>query len=267
LLSLRAEIAYWNNKNSRLQLTEKDAYPIKTYVDYGLDKDPKEEFKIDPMASLLEFLGSLKPGEHAWYQIIIQQDKGKDRPKKGTYFGKTEWRDAALEEMEKIKKESIASAQKQTGSEFTFFSPTPVEKDQLEAIARSITKQGFKTGIRGIYFATPETFDPNQIASLINSFKQFSSNTLNGFKPDGWLLPFDYPWQDFMEIRQNRLRHLILDAYRRRAWFHPPYKTKSYVLNTEELATIFHFPGATVQTPNLARIPSKRAGAPANLPR
>ncbi len=50
-----------------------DFKPIKTYVDYGLDKDPKEEYKNDPITPLLEFLGSMKKGEYAWYQVMVQE--------------------------------------------------------------------------------------------------------------------------------------------------------------------------------------------------
>ena len=42
-----------------------DEYPIKTYVDFELDKDPKEELKIDPLATVFEMLASLKPHEQA----------------------------------------------------------------------------------------------------------------------------------------------------------------------------------------------------------
>jgi hypothetical protein len=38
------------------------------------------------------------------------------------------------------------------------------------------------------------------------------------------------------------------------------------ILNTEELATIFHFPGQVAGTPTLERVPSKKAEAPSNLP-
>ena len=31
-----------------------DAYPIRTYIEYELDKDPKEEYKIDPLSQILE---------------------------------------------------------------------------------------------------------------------------------------------------------------------------------------------------------------------
>jgi hypothetical protein len=51
-----------------------DFLPIKTYVDYGLDKDPKEEYKIDPITPLLEFMGSIGKGEYFWYQVIIQDE-------------------------------------------------------------------------------------------------------------------------------------------------------------------------------------------------
>ena len=48
---------------AQFKFTKPDPYPIKTYVDYGLDKDPKEEFKVDPLLPMLEFLGSLGPNE------------------------------------------------------------------------------------------------------------------------------------------------------------------------------------------------------------
>ena len=68
-------------------LARPSPYPIKTYVDFGLDKAGQdEEFKIDPLTTLLEYLGSLRPGEQAWIQIMIRAHKaerkvsGKDKP-------------------------------------------------------------------------------------------------------------------------------------------------------------------------------------------
>lgn len=61
-----------------------DFLPIKTYVDYGLDKETKEEFKTDPIVQLLEFMGSVGKGEHVWYQILVQDESvynGKKMPK------------------------------------------------------------------------------------------------------------------------------------------------------------------------------------------
>ena len=47
---------------AELKLTEADALPIKTYVDYGIDKETEEEYKIDPITPVIETLGTLQPG-------------------------------------------------------------------------------------------------------------------------------------------------------------------------------------------------------------
>ena len=59
---------------------------------------------------------------------------------------------------------------------------------------------------------------------------------------------------------------MAITAYRRRGYFHAPYYSKPLILNTEELATVYHFPGSVAGTPTIERIPSKRAEAPSNLP-
>lgn len=49
-----------------------DMYPIKTYKDWGLDKDPKEMYKHDPLTYVLEQLGTMGKGEYFVYQILIR---------------------------------------------------------------------------------------------------------------------------------------------------------------------------------------------------
>ena len=58
----------------------------------------------------------------------------------------------------------------------------------------------------------------------------------------------------------------MFDAYVNRSAFYKPYKEKTIVLNTEELCTIYHFPGGVVRTPSLARIESKKGEPPIGLP-
>lgn len=246
------------------KLKREDAYPIKTYIDYGLDDESiKEEHKIDPLTSIMEFLGSIGKGEQIWFQILIRQTKT-ERRKSGLFSKKVGWKDEAEELVKKLREKTVPNL----GGEFPGFpNPTKGERDAMDSIERSISKHGFDCGIRGIYFSDADKFDAINIFGLLNSFKQFSSNTLNGFSPTRWLIPFNYPWQDFRDIRKNRKRKRIMDAYRKRSWFHQPYKTSSYVLNTEELATIFHFPGAVAQVPSISRITSRRGDAPPNLPK
>lgn len=249
------------------KLTKQDAYPIKTYIDYGLDKEAtKEEQKVDPLSGLLEFLSAMGPGEQLWYQILIRQTR-KERKKPGTLFGKRDWREEAEALVKKLRDEARPELEQQRGDAFLGIKEwTPGQVDTIKAIERSITKLGFDCGIRGIYIAQNDAFVGPKIPAFIYSLRQFNSNTLNGFAITRWLAKFDYPWQDYKEIRQDWTRKKLLDAYRRRSWFYPPYKTPSYVLNTEELATIFHFPGGVVQAPGITRIASRRAEAPRNIP-
>ena len=49
-------------------------------------------------------------------------------------------------------------------------------------------------------------------------------------------------------------------------FFLPYVHHQTFVLNTEELATVWHFPGQILKVPTLERIESKEASPPTNLP-
>ena len=49
-------------------------------------------------------------------------------------------------------------------------------------------------------------------------------------------------------------------------FFLPFVHAPTFVLNTEEIATLWHFPGQILKVPTLERIESKEASPPTNLP-
>lgn len=243
-------------------LSKPDCYPIKSYVDYQLDKDPKEELKVDPMTPMLEYLGGLRKGEHAWIQIIVRAHKS-ERPKHGGKRGeKVDWSHDAAEEIKKIKNKDV---QKTDSVNLTGLSMSKGDKEKIEAIEKNISKIPFDCGIRVVYLAEKESFNDINVAGLNGAFRQYNSNNLNAFKADH-ATGFDYKWQDWTGKKLIKQKEHTLHGYQSRAFFHPPDKGHFYVLNTESLATIYHFPGQVAKTPSLARINAKKAEAPANLP-
>lgn len=241
-----------------------DVYPIKTYVDYGMDKDPKEEQKIDPLVNMLEFMGSLGKGEQLWTQFVVRYHHNQQRRKKGTLNTKVDpWIEEAEEEIEKIKKEATIIKDDENGTPQLVL--TPGQRETIEAIERSTGKLPFDVGMRSIYIANQDDFRKANIAGLVGSVRQYTSYGFNGFRPAYSTEPTD-PWEGFFGSIFPRRRRMLFDAYRRRSFFYPPYRKKFLVLTSEELATIFHFPGRVSTTPTLKRIESRKAGPPGDLP-
>lgn len=256
----------WQMWGAEFVFTKPDPYPIKTYVDYGLNKDPKEEFKIDPLTAVLEYLGSIGKGEQIWIQIMVQRTKERFRTP-GTWLAKRGWKEEAKDLVDKLLKDVSKKSQQRTASDkqFSFSMQTEGEKDVITAVERSITKLGFDCGIRGIYLGREGVYNAINVVGLIGSLRQYGSEHLNGFKHTH-STSLDYPWEDFKKIRISSIKARMFDAYRRRSYHYPPYQRKPIILNSEELATIFHFPGKVAETPTFTRIESRRAEPPQDLP-
>jgi len=262
------------------KLAKPDPWPIKTYIDYGLDKISEEEEKSDPITTTIEFLGSLKPGENMWLQIFVKAHKKEDK-KPGTFFDvQDNWQEDAKEIIKEIREKTVI--ERDDGS-INLPNPTKGQADQISAIERSISKPGFDCGIRGIYIAEKDVFDGATIGALRGVYKPFSSDSLNTIKPS-FDTGTDFPWQNWWGAPERMQRWMLRD-YKNRDYFDthrnavnffgftgnilgfPNRRDRvKFVLNAEELATIFHFPGTVAGTPSFNRVKSRKGEAPANLP-
>lgn len=251
-----------------------DAYPIKTYIEYGLDKVQKEPEQIDPFAHLVEFLGSMGKGEYFWLQFIFRIHGGEKYHKTKEDGKPYTWKDLAKDEIAKIRKaivEESVGKNMETGEiekGLGFPTPTKGQTDTIAAIERNTSKLAFDVGGRAVYVSEPSHFNPTVITGMIALFKPFTWEHWNGIKATHFGLEYsDYPWEFGNERRKDIFRHHVVEAYRRRQYFHEPFDMPDQmVMSTEELATIFHVPSSTVATPGLRRIPSATGEAPANLP-
>jgi hypothetical protein len=262
------KIGLWANE---FKLEKADSYPIKTYIDYGMEKDPKEEYRIDPMTPLVEFMGALGREHQVWIQIIIRAHKDKqDKDPKTGEMVDLKWKKSAEAERDKI----LKGAKGEMGPDKKYIPGTgrfltDGENQTIKALDRSVSKIGFDVGIRAIYFAPKDVFVTSNNAGIIGGFRNFNSNNLNGFKATN-IPAGEYEMFPFIKRSQkkiNREKRKLLDAYKHRGYFYNEFKRPSFVLNTEELATIFHFPAGGLDTsPSFTRIGSKKSEAPNNLP-
>ncbi|MFZ2522525.1 MAG: hypothetical protein WAX44_03390 [Minisyncoccia bacterium] len=274
---------------SEFELTKRDAFPIKTYIDYGMDKDPKEEYKIDPMTPLLEFLGGMPREHQVWIQIIVRAHKAEEKdPSKKWKDAKIfltlkpsdiwdrwekkdmRWKEAAKDEIQKI----VDGAKGEKGPDGKYIPGTgrqltEIEKDTISALGRSVSKSGFDVGIRALYFAPTELFNVANLGGIIGGITHFNSH-LNGFRPvrgseERYKNVF-LAWKKRSDKTRNKEKQKLLDAYKRRSYYYKPFKSPHFILNSEELATIYHFPGGVAPTPTLSRIDSRKGEAPPNIP-
>ena len=119
-----------------------------------------------------------------------------------------------------------------------------VDPKALEAIERSSGKPGFEVSIRLVVNAPTK----NEAHALL---KQFA----------GTFSQFAGPYNKFTKQRIWLKRLFMVDfIYRYQAMF----RGKS-ILNSEELATVFHFPNKQVETPHIHWLTAKTAPAPAQI--
>jgi hypothetical protein len=261
--------------------TQPGAIPIKTYYDFALDKDTDTpEVTVDPISNILEFFSQIGKGEYLWLQIILKARK------KDEWYGFYKKGDSFKEGGEKVIQDMIKKAAQRSQAllkSLHISDPEGValkqaasrggalltedERNKVEAVEKSMGKPIFEAGIRGIYMAKKERFNPSNIPALALMFSIFNSPDLNSIVPSNrGLAAFNYPWQDFHDIRKNRIREELFFHYRHRAYFYVPYDQTAIFLNPEEVATLWHFPNSRVQPPGLERVAAKRAEAPAGLP-
>lgn len=257
-----------------LKLIRDNAFPIKTYPEFEEESPGKEDVKrIDPLAPLAEAMSTLQFGEYLAVQIMIRStgdkwikkaqpalDKLWERPVKPSdefidkFFTGVEkgvgsvFNPGAVPEKKEEKKE---------GKKFNELGPGL--QDTVKAIERSFSKLAFETSIRVMYAAPKDRYNgSDRVRMVAAAFRQFSTQALNGFKPG-----FEVDITKGLNKKGKTKRNKPI-FYKR--CIDRDFSEKKFVLNTEELTTIFHFPDIGVKTPALPRIEVKKGEPPSGLP-
>ncbi len=225
--------------STELVLTDNEALPIKTF----------QSFEVDPLAAITATLAKLEQdNEEMWIQILARPIDDSwhrnssayvSRIKKGkgilttsnvlSYIGQMLW--LLFQPPEQSAKSGDGELSER-------------DKSRVTAIEEKSKKLGYHIKVRIVYLGNDATTARLRIQAMVGTFKQFNTTNLNGFKQSHIL-------NDITGVAEYQARHFI---------------DKGFVLNIEELASLYHLPHTNVETPNIIWATSKTAEPPPNLP-
>ena len=226
---------------TELTLTAPEFLPIRTF----------QTFEVDPLAGITGTLAKLElTGEELWVQVLIRPiadswqqsaDRWITSVKSGHKLipglgGGLQWIGALLEALWK------PPGQGSDGKKAPELSER--DKTRVSEAEKKATKLGYDVKIRLAYLGEDQTSAKLHMQALVGAFKQFNSTNLNGFR-----------------AVKGAFGKEFLDKYRKRAFY-----GDGYILNIEELASVFHLPHTNVETPNIVWASAKTAEPPSKLP-
>ncbi|MCP6719653.1 MAG: hypothetical protein KJI71_05565 [Patescibacteria group bacterium] len=258
-------------------------YPILTYRKFEKEPETVEERKVEPMAALFEALSKIKPGEQFWIQItakpvtnaqvpwVDESEAERDKLARRDPATQIKTKPMALEAAEILLKGMPEEKEKKE----TLIPPemrlTPGERTTIEAVEEKAGKFGFLTNIRFIYLGKRDVFFKPNFRLGFTYFSSFMTQDLNALIPfgqtitkikKGKFVPINYLIPRRLYLRQRKLFRNYVS--RVNAFY--PLSGENFILNTEELATLFHFPSwRAAPVPGITRVEAKKK-APPTLP-
>jgi len=278
------DLRFPNNKyelyGCEFVLAKNNAYPIRLHIDF--EHSLSQEFK-DPMAALLESLNKIGPGEQFWFQLVITPEYNQNwQPQADALAmgiaGKkvnapSGHADKAIGEIVKWLDafgnvvfpfyNSGEEEQKKDDMPSLMLHLTPTEHKQIEGIQMKADKFGFWCKFRYIYIADKKIASKARgLSPIVGAIKQYASLNLNTLRVHKYTKTWGL---DYLRVpeRISRRQNNLIRAFQSRA---RTDGSSGMILNTEELATLYHFPTEVVKAPLVSRTLSKRSSAPISLP-
>ncbi|HBR80911.1 MAG: hypothetical protein UX09_C0015G0013 [Candidatus Uhrbacteria bacterium GW2011_GWE2_45_35] len=271
----------WDMWGTEFKLKKDNHVPFRTWPSF--EHSMSQELK-DPLANMLEQMSRMRPGECFFFQIVFSPTKlswkeegtkfinkvygvdAKAKSGNGALSALLSWPGGFVNELTGVDINAMfglsTEEKPKTDDIWRAFKITLAEKAQVEAVANKISKIGFETKVRILYFGKKGVFNKSTRASMVKGFLlSFNSPGLNEFGMYGPQIPKgDYFWQKWTyRHRQTR----VTQAYKNRSF---TLGATPRVMCVEELASLWHFPTITIKAPLIKKTESRRAEPPVSLP-
>lgn len=273
-----------------LKTPKEDFYPIKTYNDF-IDENAEEDRFKDPLAAILEIMSKLKKGENLCVQLLVRpKDPGdsdyykKIRKEIDSIIGIKEAPKpqdigmirSVLSPFVTIGKDIVsqlltteisqdAVAKKEEKVDLTNWAGKlkPDQKIAIEMLEKKVSKRSMEAKIRLMYIAKKESMNRAKgITGIMGTISQFNNPYGASLIPNGDVTT-GTPKYFRVAQRVARKQTLLIKGYKGRSMWRGKVK---YHLNTEELASIFHFPNISIKAPMMTKVESKKVEPPMDLP-
>ena len=120
----------------------------------------------------------------------------------------------------------------------------PPDAKQLEAVESKITRPGFHVTVRIVASSTDEASAHAHMTNLKAVFEQFSG-----------------PYNGFSSAKIDEKNFMVDFIYR-----YMPMFSRPAILTPDEIASVYHFPNKSVETPHIAWLPARSAPASEKIP-
>lgn len=277
--------ADWDLWATDYKLLKDDHFPIKTYKQFETERERELGQIVDPVATLLETMSKVKAGEQFWIQIVcspISEGSLRAWLKTGEVLRDKLARRPEGPQPKPFLREATdilitgKSAEAPKVEERDVIPPemklTPGEREQISGLEEKISKPVFMSHIRFIYLGKRGVFFRPNFRLGFAYFNGYTTLNLNALFPLGatltkihksWFLPLN-----LIRSRRHYLRcRKLFRNYIKRFTPFFPLEGGTYMLNIEEMASLFHFPSKVVApAPGVPRIEAKKGGVPPGLP-
>ncbi len=274
----------WDLWGADFEIMKPACYPIKTYEQFYEERPEviKEEKRIDPLSHLFEEISRMAKGEQLWIQIFAMPKS--PREAKSFYDLARSEIDKLVKRPEKLKQNPLwldfwnllihgeppkTEAEKEEGFLPPEMKLTSGERDIVTAIERKKSKMIFHSYIKFVYVAQRKVFFSGAKGYGTSFFSQFGGQSLNNLKPWTASVTKIQTPAIFSARRLYLRKRDLLENYRTRDPAFDPFPVEGamYWLNTEEMATLWHFPSAdAVPSQSLKRVEMKKGAPPSSLP-
>jgi hypothetical protein len=231
------------------------SFPIRTY----------KGMETDPLNAITNSLSKLEPEEGAAIQVVISpaENHWQHKPRhlaQEIQQGRNP-NDVVRSNSHKVLgfigrgllaifKEFTVSKKKKTDPEK--FDPTgmhkpitltPMQQETVKRFEEKASRPGFKFNLRVVSSSPSQLAAENNLKNILASFMQYTTQPFNGFK-----------------VRKRKTKRVVTDYIFR------IFRETDDIINTEELASLWHPPTKFTETPNMKWLQAKKAPPPANIP-